>query len=150
MRLGALVLVTTIVVAGCAEAPTAPAPAPNESRRALSALDLQVRNSGLPGGYLWLGIADQPGAGRWHQFGMAEFLCVTCPRPFVGAGAGYQIAVFDDSCRQVANFRSSGGPQQVAIDAGPTIELVPAPPLGDWLPGDSEPARAGTIPCTPP
>ena len=148
MRPFALVLVAAVVVAACAE--EASTPASIEPEPALSALDLQVRNSGLPGGYLWLGIADQPGAGRWHPFGMAEFLCITCPRPFLGAGAGYEIAVFDESCRQLADFRSLGGSLQVAIDPGPAIELVPAPPLGDWMPGDSAPADAGNVPCSPP
>jgi hypothetical protein len=151
MRPLALALLLAIAIAACDLAPAPAAPAvPVEPVPALSALDLQVRNSGMPGGYLWLGIADQPNAGRWHPFGMAEFLCVTCPRPFLGAGAGYEIAVFDESCQQLASFQSSGGSLQVAIDLGPAIELVPAPPLGDWMPGDSPPADAGTVPCSPP
>jgi hypothetical protein len=148
MRPLALAFLVALAVASCAEDAASPAsvePAPD-----LTALDLQVRNSGMPGGYLWLGIADQPSAGRWHPFGMAEFLCVTCPRPFLGAGAGYEIVVFDEACRQLADFRSLGGSLQVVIDLGPTIELVPAPPLGDWIPGDSPPADAGTVPCSPP
>ena len=151
MRRLALALLMAVTAAACdlAPAPAAP-PVSVEPTPELSGLDLQVQNSGMPGGYLWLGIADQPNAGRWHRFGMAEFLCVTCPRPFLGAGAGYEIAVFDDACQQLANFQSRGGSLQVLIDLGPTIELVPAPPLGDWMPGDSPPADAGTVPCSPP
>ncbi len=148
MRPFALVFLVAIAVTACAEEATPPASI--EPGPALSALDLQVRNSGMRGGYLWLGIAEQPSAGRWHPFGMAEFLCVTCPRPFLGAGAGYDIAVFDEACALQARFQTLGGLLLVAIDLGPTIELVPAPPLGDWIPGDSAPADAGTVPCAPP
>jgi hypothetical protein len=139
---------TVIVVSGCAEAPASPSA--NEEGPALSALDLQVRNSGLPGGYLWLAMADQRNTGRWHRFWMAEFMCVTCPRPFGGIGTGYEIAVFDEACQLRARFRTPGGALQVAIDPGPTITLDVAPPLGDWLPGDSIPADPATIPCSPP
>ena len=113
-------------------------------------LDLQVRNSGLPGGYLWLAMADQPMTGRWHHFGMAQFMCVTCPRPFVGFGASYEIAVLDDSCQVRAIQRTAGGQLLVEIDPGPTVRLVPAPPLGDWLPEDSPPADAASVPCSRP
>jgi hypothetical protein len=147
MRLLALA-VLAIVVAACTEAP--PSPSANANGPPIAALDLQVRNSGMPGGYLWLSMADQRQTGRWHQFGMAEFMCVTCPRPFGGIGAGYEIAVFDEACALRARFRTPGGELQVAIDLGPTITLVPAPPLGDWLPGDSAPVDPGTVPCSPP
>ena len=132
---------TACIVAACTEAP----PLPN-----LAQLDLQVRNSGLPGGYVWLSLAGQPGAGRWHQFGMAEFICVTCPKPFVGSGAAYEIAVLDETCRVRAVHRTTGGQLLVEIDLGPTVRLVQAPPLGDWLPADSAPADPTTIPCSPP
>lgn len=142
------VAILALIVAACVDA--SPPPSANAPGPAIAALGLQVRNSGMSGGYLWLSMADQRQTGRWHQFGMAEFMCVTCPRPFGGIGAGYEIAVFDEACALRARFRTLGGQLQVAIDPGPTITLVPAPPIGDWLPGDSEPAGAGIIPCSPP
>lgn len=143
----ALVFLGAVVIGACAEAPDLPRA--DADSPALSALDLQVRNSGLPGGYLWLAMEEQRNAGRWHRFGMAEFLCVTCPRRFFGVGTGYEIAVFDEACQLRARFRTLGGNLLVAIDLGPTITLDPAPPLGDWLPGDSIPADPATIPCSP-
>lgn len=113
-------------------------------------LDLRVRNSGLPSGYIWLAIAHQPNTGRWHAFGMAQFMCVTCPKPFVGFGASYEIAVLDESCQVQAVERTVGGPLLLEIDPGPTIRLVPAPPLQDWLPEDSPPADLADIPCSRP
>ena len=140
--------VLAMAVAACTDAP--PSSSANADGPPLAALDLQVQNSGMPGGYVWLSMADQRQTGRWHRFGMAEFLCVTCPRPFTGAGAGYEIVVFDEACALQARFRTLGGPLQVAIDLGPTITLVPAPPLGDWMPVESAPADPGTVPCPPP
>ena len=143
----ATAILGAILAAACAE----PSPSPTATdASALASLDLQVRNSGLRGGYLWLSMADQPQTGRWHQFGMAEFICVTCPNPFRGIGSGYEIAVFDEACNLHGRFRTPGGPLQVAIDLGPTVVLVPAPPLGDWVPGDSPPVERGTVPCSPP
>ena len=85
-------------------------------------LDLQVRNSGLPGGYVWLSIPGQPSQSRWHRFGMATFICVTCPEPFVGSGSGYEIAVLDASCAVRGRYRVDGGPLLVEIDLGPTLQ----------------------------
>ena len=111
----------------------------------LEKLDLQVRNSGMHGGYLWLGITG--GAGRWHTFGQAEFLCVTCPVPFSGVGPSYEIAIFDEQCELRAREHTTGGNLEVAIELGPLISLVPAPPVIDWVPGDSPPADVATVPC---
>jgi|SRR6187402_671568 len=144
-------LAGTILGAILAEGCAAPSPSPTAADAPdLAVLDLQVRNSGLRGGYLWLSMADQPQTGRWHQFGSAEFVCVTCPNAFRGIGSGYEIAVFDEACDLHGHFRTLGGRLQVAIDLGPTITLVPAPPLGDWMPADSLPAEPGTVPCSPP
>lgn len=125
---------------GCAGAQEAEVQTP-----LLERLDLQVRNSGMHGGYLWLAITG--GAGRWHAFGQAEFLCVTCPVPFVGSGPSYEIAVFDEECALLASEHTKGGNLQVAIDPGPLITLVPAPPVIDWIPGDSPPADVVNVPC---
>ena len=127
-------------LAACSEAPTVPDSEP---------LDLQVRNSGLPGGYVWLSTAGDRSQGRWHRFGMAEFLCVTCPVPFVGLGSQYEIAVLDEACVVVDRFQTGGGQWLVEIDAR-TTSLVAAPPLGDWMPGDSEPVSLASVPCLPP
>jgi len=145
-RLLALAYLTAIAVAACGagSAPQSPMAAENSL---VSPLDLQVRNNGLPGGYLWLAMADQPTTGRWHQFGMAEFICVTCPEAFVGFGTSYEIAVLDESCHVRASLRTTGGKLLVEIDLGPTIRLVQAPPLQDWLPGDSAPVDPTTVPC---
>ena len=116
-----------------------------EGGRPLPKLDLQVRNSGLHGGYLWLGITG--GGGRWHRFGQAEFLCVTCPQPFGGSGPSYEIAVFDEQCQLHAREHTQGGNLQVAIDLGPRITIVPAPPVIDWMPGESAPIDAAQVPC---
>ena len=128
--------------------------APNSPEATVSSsvvsLGLQVRNSGLPGGYVWLSIPGQANQGRWHQFGMAEFICVTCPDPFVHSGSGYAIAILDESCEIRATYQVDGGPLLVEIDPGPTLSIGQAPPLGDWLPGDSPPAEPASIPCTPP
>ncbi len=148
MRSRVLALVTAIVVAACVDA--TPPPSTNPAGPALATLDLQVRNSGMRGGYLWLSMADQRETGRWHQFGMAQFMCVTCPRAYGGLGTGYEIAVYDEACAVRARFQTLGGPLLVEIDLGPTIELVPAPPLGDWMPENSLPADAGTVPCSAP
>lgn len=139
-----------LVVAACAGPTPSTSSAPPADESVLVPLDLRVRNSGLPAGYLWLSMTGQPGTGRWHRFGMAEFLCATCAVPFVGVGATYDVAVFDESCQLRAAHRTLGGQLQVEIDPGPTIKLVEAPPLGDWLPGDSPPADPGSIPCSPP
>jgi hypothetical protein len=139
-----------LVVAACAgPAPSASWAAPADDS-VLLPLELRVRNSGLPGGYLWMSVVDQPGTGRWHRFGMADFFCATCPVPFAHVGAAYEIAVLDESCQLRAAQRTIGGKLQVEIDLGPTIKLVEAPPLGDWIPGDSPPADPGSIPCSPP
>jgi hypothetical protein len=138
------------IAASCAGAPASPASPERSSDSVVVPLDLQFRNTGLKGGYLWLGMADQPGTGRWHPFGMVEFMCVTCPRPFVGAGAGYEIVVLDESCAVRARQRTVGGHLLFEIDLGPTFELIPAPPIGDWMPVDSLPADVASIPCRPP
>ena len=111
----------------------------------LEKLELQVRNSGMHGGYLWLGITG--GAGRWHTFGQAEFLCVTCPVPFSGSGPSYEIAVFDEECQLHAREHTRGGNLQVAIESGPSISVVAAPPIIDWVPGESPPADVAQVPC---
>lgn len=113
-------------------------------------LDLQVRNSGMPGGYVWIAKADERANGRWHRFGMAEFICVTCPTPFTGSSAGFIVAVFDESCVVRGGFQTPGGQRLVEIELGPTIRLIEAPPLGDWLPADSTAADPATVPCPPP
>lgn len=113
-------------------------------------LDLQVRNSGLPGGYVWLSGIHQPGSGRWHTFGMAEFFCVTCPVAFAGSPEGYVVAVLDQECRVHGRFETLGGELIVEIDLGPALRIGPAPPLQDWLPGDSMPADPASVPCAPP
>jgi len=92
-------------------------------------------------------MAGQPTTGRWHQFGMAEFICVTCPEAFVGVGASYEIAVLDESCHVRATLRTTGGQLLVEIELGPTIRLVDAPPLQDWLPADSAPVDPAAVPC---
>jgi hypothetical protein len=145
-RLLVLACLSAIAVAACG-AGSSPNHATTAKNSLVSPLDLQVRNSGLPGGYLWLAMADQPTTGRWHRFGMAEFLCVTCPEAFVGFGASYEIAVLDESCHIRASLRTTGGKLLVDIDLGPTIRLVQAPPLQDWLPADSAPVDPATVPC---
>lgn len=137
-RVLALAFLAACIVASCAEGPVPASAVP---------LDLQVRNSGLPAGYLWLSMTGHPDTGRWHQFGMAEFFCATCPVPFVGAGASYDVAVLDEACHVRSMERTIGGRLLLEIDLGPTIRLVEAPPLGDWLPEDSTPADPSSIPC---
>jgi hypothetical protein len=145
-RLLALACLIAIAMAACGGGPS-----PNDATSAedslVSPLDLQVRNSGLPGGYLWLAMAGQPTTGRWHRFGMAEFICVTCPTAFVGFGTSYEIAVLDESCHVRASLRTTGGQLLVDIDLGPAIRLVQAPPLQDWLPADSAPVDPAAVPC---
>jgi hypothetical protein len=126
---------------GCAGAASEPA----AEASPLEKLELQIRNSGMHAGYLWLGITG--GAGRWHTFGQAEFLCVTCPVPFTGAGPSYEIAVFDEACQLLARDHTNGGHLLVAIELGPRISLVPAPPITDWVPGGSAPAAIDDVPC---
>jgi hypothetical protein len=134
-------------VAACAVAACSDAPVPS---RVVVPLDLQVRNSGLiPGGFVWLSTADEPDENRWHRLGQAEFVCVTCPIP-LGPASGYEIAVLDASCRVQATYAVDGGALLVEIGPGPTIRLIPAPPLGDWMPGDSGPEDPARIPCSPP
>lgn len=140
----ALAFVALCIVQACAESQ----PPPSVPADPVVPLDLQVRNSGLPAGYIWLSVAGQRVTGRWHRFEMAVFVCVTCPRPFVSA-AYYEIAVFDERCQLRGAYRTVGGQLQVEIDPGPILRLVPAPPLGDWIPADSTPAEPATIPCTP-
>ena len=81
---------------------------------------------------------------------MAEFFCVTCPVRYAGLGPSYEIGVFGMACEVLAIRQTVGGQLQVEIDPGPTIRLIEAPPLGDWLPGDSIPVDPATIPCAPP
>jgi hypothetical protein len=140
-RATALLGAVTAVALGCAGVATEPA----VQAPPLEKLELQVRNSGMHGGYLWLGITG--GAGRWHTFGEAEFLCVTCPVPFTGVGPSYEIAIFDEQCQLHAREHTKGGNLQVAIELGPLISLVPAPPILDWVPGDSPPADVAQVPC---
>ncbi|MGZ5408337.1 MAG: hypothetical protein ACXWDG_11210 [Aeromicrobium sp.] len=113
-------------------------------------LELQVRNSGMPGGYVWFARAEDRSSGQWHRFGMAEFLCVTCPTPFAGSEAGFVIAVFDESCSVRGGFRTPGGHRLVEIDLGPVVRVIEAPPLQDWLPADSIEANPANVPCVPP
>ena len=127
---------------------TSPSPEPGADGPPLPRLDLQLRNSGLRGGYLWLAITG--GGGRWHQFGMAEFICVTCAVPFGGSGESYEIAVLDETCQVRAVHQAPGGQLLVEIDLGPKVTLVQAPPLGDWMPVDSAPADPSRVPCYPP
>jgi hypothetical protein len=144
-----LAFLIAIAVAACAESPTPRGPDATQGS-VVSPLDLRVRNSGIQGGYLWLGMVDQPGSGRWHRIGEAEFSCVTCPKPFVGVGSGYEVVVLDEACRVLAAFQPLGGQLQVEIDIGLPIKLIQAPPLGDWLPGNSAPIDPATVPCAPP
>jgi hypothetical protein len=138
--LGVIPLVA-VLAAACASTPVSPNALP---------LDLQVRNSGLDGGFVWLGSANEPGRSRWHAFGMAEFFCVTCPSAFQGSVEGYDVAILDESCGLRFAERTLGGQLIVEIDPGPTIRISPAQPLGDWLPGDSPPLEATRVPCPPP
>jgi hypothetical protein len=144
-----LAFLIAIAVAACAEPP---APRGSDATQAsiVIPLELRVRNSGIHGGYLWLGMVDQPAAGRWHRIGEAEFSCVTCPKPFVGFGPSYEIVVLDEACHVLAAFQPLGGHLQVEIDIGLPIKLIQAPPLGDWLPGDSASVDPATVPCAPP
>ena len=144
-RLALACLIAT-AVAACGAGPS-PNGATTAGGSLVSPIVLQVRNSGLPGGYLWLAMADQPTTGRWHRFGMAEFICVTCPEAFVGSGTSYEIAVLDESCHVRASLRTTGGKLLVDIDLGPTIRLIEAPPLQDWLPADSAPVDPAAVPC---
>ena len=141
-----LLLASLGCLAACGAATSSDAPVSSAGEP----LDLQVRNSGLPGGYVWLSIAGQPNQSRWHRFGMAEFICVTCAEPFVRSGTGYEIAVLDESCGVRATYRVEGRPLLVEIDPGPTVRIVPAPPIRDWMPADSPPADPTSIPCAPP
>lgn len=138
---GVALSLAVVVAVGCGGT----AADPGTQAPPLQTLDLQVRNSGMEGGYLWLGITG--GAGRWHKFGQAEFLCVTCPVPFGGSGPSYEIAVFDEECRLRAREHAQGGSLQVAIDLGPRISLVAAPPVIDWIPGESPPMDPAQVPC---
>ena len=110
-------------------------------------LELQVRNAGLPGGYIRLAPAAQGSQGRWHKFGMAEFICVTCPTPFVGSRSGYDILVLDTTCQVKGRYRTDGGQLLVDINIGPTVSLVKAQPITDWLPAESAPIDAAEVPC---
>lgn len=146
-----LLSLVALVVSACAAAPASINPVgPSPDDNALLPLDLQVRNSGLSSGYLWLSITGQPGAGRWHQFGMAELICVTCAVSMVGSGTSYELAVVDESCQVRVVRRTVGGRLRLEIDPGPTFRLLEAPPPGDWLPTNSAPADPATIPCAPP
>lgn len=142
----AILVASVVSLAACGTGLNPPTPVD----RTVLPLNVQVRNSGLPGGYIWLGNPAEPGAGRWHRFGRAEFICVTCPEAFIGSGFGYDIDVFDEACRQLNGLRVDGGNLLVEIDPGPTIRVDHAPPLGDWMPADSTPAPLGSVPCSPP
>jgi hypothetical protein len=113
----------------------------------VSALDLQVRNSGLASGFIRLSIPGDPTSERWHGFGTAEFVCVTCPVPYASRAGPYEIVLLDERCRVVATLPTAGGHLLLEIDPGPTIRLGVAPPLGDWLPGDSMPLEVADVPC---
>ena len=148
-------LLTTLLAATAASCGPAPITPPDGIATvapggAVVPLELEVQNSGLPGGYVWLGLTDQPATGRWHQFGMAVLMCVTCPVPLAGIGASYDIAILDKACAVQAALRTPGGHLRWEIGPGPQFSLAPAPTGGDWIPGDSEPAKPGTVPCTPP
>jgi hypothetical protein len=146
-RLSRALLVASLASLAACEELSAPTPV-----ETIHPLNVQVRNSGLPGGYLWLAVIGQRAQGRWHHFGEAEFICVTCPEPFIGTGShGYELAVLDESCR-LLEFAGgvAGGSLLVEIDPGPTITIDDAPPLGDWMPADSTPAPLGNVPCSPP
>ena len=142
----ALLIAATGSIVACGAGTRSDAPRPS----LVVPLDLQVRNSGLRGGYVWLSVAGDQTQSRWHRFGQAEFICVTCPEPFVGSGSGYEIAVLDESCRLQARYRVEGGALLVEIDLGPTLQIIPAPPLLDWMPEDSSAADPANIPCGPP
>lgn len=140
----------TLLVGACTDLPaTSPGFTTRPDESAIP-LDLQVRNSGLPGGLLWVAVTGRTETGRWHQLGTAEFLCVTCPQPLPGIGPTYDLAVLDATCQVREAFRTVGGSWQIEIDLGPTFKLIPVPPLGDWLPADSAPADLSMIPCSPP
>jgi hypothetical protein len=141
---GGLALATVLLASACAVNP------PQTPLPSVSPLDLQVRNSGLRAGFLWLAGADEPDRGRWHAFGMATFSCVTCPTTFTGSSSGYAITVFDDACRQMASARTLGGGLIVEIDPGPVVRIGAAPPLGDWLPEDLPPVDPSSVPCARP
>ena len=104
----------------------------------------------MPGGYLWIAISDDPATGRWHRFGMAELLCVTCPVPLARPAASYDIAILDEACAVRSARRTAGGALRWAIEIGPRFSLDAAPTGGDWIPGDSAPADPGSVPCAPP
>jgi hypothetical protein len=113
-------------------------------------LELQIRNSGLPGGFVWVARADDPASFRWHAFGMAEYLCITCPTPFDGSTAGFLVAILDEQCVEHGVLRLAPGPNLVAVDLGPVVTATSPPTGGDWLPGDSPPLAVGAVPCSPP
>ena len=69
---------------------------------------------------------------------------------FVATGSDYDLVVLDESCHVRARYQTHGGQLLIEIDPGPAIRLVQAPPLGDWMPGDSPPADPAGIPCSPP
>jgi hypothetical protein len=152
LRTGTLALLLALTAVGCGQGPTTPADAiaTVEPGGPVIPLELEVQNSGLPGGYLWLGITDQAASGRWHRFGDAELLCVTCPVPLPGVAASYDIAIFDETCVLRSARRTPGGHLRWEIGLGPTFTLAPAPVGGDWIPGDSAAAAPGRVPCTPP
>jgi hypothetical protein len=147
--LSLVVALLTVLANACTDVPPPSSGSPSPVGASVP-LDLRVRNSGLPGGLLWVAVTGDGETGRWHRLGTAEFLCVTCPQPLPGIGPTYDLAVLDGSCQVREAFRTVGGPWQIEIDPGPTVKLIPAPPLGDWLPADSDPAEPTTIPCSPP
>lgn len=149
-RLLVLVVVMLMLLAcACTDVPPPTSGSP-ASIGAGVPLDLRVRNSGVPDGLLWLAVTGEPETGRWHHLGTAEFLCITCPQPLPGIGPTYDLAILDASCQVRWAFQTVGGNWQVEIDPGPTVKLIPAPSLGDWMPSDSGPADQVAIRCTPP
>lgn len=137
-----------VLLAACG--PSTPPPSASSGPVAPATLELQVRNSGLPGGYVWVARADDPGSFRWHGIGMAEYICVTCPVPFEGSTAGFIVAILDKNCAGHGIVRLTPGAHLVAVDPGPTVTATTPPVGGDWLPVDSQPLAVGSVPCGAP
>lgn len=153
-RMAGLIAIITLAIGVLACGEPAPSPGPTDalpSAAALQPLDLVIRNSGLPGGFVLVSVTGQPTVGRWHSFGMAELLCLTCPEPFNASGPSYELVVVDEACKVMSVNRTLGGDLWLEIDPGPIVRLGEAPPPGDWIPSESPPMEASTPPCaTPP
>lgn len=140
-RWSVLGILAVVTACGGPTAPATDSPGPPAQ-----ALDLVLRNSGFDGGFVHLAVTGQPTTGRWHAFGMAELVCLTCSTPF-GRGPRYDIVLLDDACRLISEFHTVGGDLSLEIDPGPSVALQAAPPPSDWMPADSPPMD-GPPPCT--